>query len=181
VKPRAAATSVVSLDRRCITLNNSTQATATIPSGMPTKSAVSRLYPDTTTLISGAPPDASGRIGSVKDPIGLPPYHACPPPRTVQDSARTTPATSVHGAGAGVASGALIEGKGSARAVLQADITLDGVRVPAGNVLAGARAASKAPLGPFRDANRRTGKLRSSGISHARAAPGARRHRRAHN
>jgi hypothetical protein len=87
----------------------------------------------------------------------------------------------VHGAGGGVGSGALIEGKGSARAVLQADITLDGVRVPAGNVLPGARAASKTPLGSLRDANRRTGKLRSSGISHARAAPGARRHRRAHN
>jgi glutaryl-CoA dehydrogenase len=33
----------------------------------------------------------------------------------------------------------VIEGKGSVRAVLQADITLTGVRVPAGNVLPGAR------------------------------------------
>jgi glutaryl-CoA dehydrogenase len=33
----------------------------------------------------------------------------------------------------------VIEGKGSVRAVLQADITLAGVRVPAGNVLPGAR------------------------------------------
>ena len=33
----------------------------------------------------------------------------------------------------------VIEGKGSVRAVWQADIALDGVRVPAGNVLPGAR------------------------------------------
>ena len=114
--------------------------------------------------------DESGRIGSVKDPIRAPSVPRVPAathrPGLSEDDAVEV---GVHGAGAGVASGALIEGKSSARAVLQADITLDGVRVPAGNMLPGARSfkdAARAPPGR----NRRTGKLRSCGISHAHAS-----------
>jgi hypothetical protein len=98
--------------------------------------------------------DASGRIGSVKDPIRAPSVPRVPAathrPGLSEDDAVEV---GVHGE----------------RAVLQADITLDGVRVPAGNVLPGARSfkdAARAPPGR----NRRTGKLRSSRISHAHAS-----------
>ncbi len=38
---------------------------------------------------------ASGPIGSVYEPVGLPPNQAWPPPCTVQDSTRTAPSGSV--------------------------------------------------------------------------------------
>ena len=49
----------------------------------------------------------------------------------------------------------VIEGKGSVRAVLQADITLTGVRVPMAYVLPGARSFKDAVKGPRLDPHRR--------------------------